>query len=364
MGVEKQLRCLGWRDSKKETKFEERKRSKKKGMVTKMKTRLSVIIPVFNTAPFLNKCINSVLSQSFEDFELICVDNYSTDGSSDILRECAKKDSRVKYHIPERHGRATETRQFGLQLASGEFITFVDSDDSVKPGMYKHMFSQQENHCADIVVCNFDMVYPDRVKPEYSDMRDEVIDLKATGYQHYFNEYFCMTRPNNYLWSRIIRRSIAVENEIEFQPVDISEDTIFSMLCTAFAKRVVHISNSYYNYFQRDDSAMRVTIRSRNIADSYVYAFDCVERYVNTHGLRKMFTDILPVYAATRVRSIMFYMNLVGRDDSIMRNSLEFALRGSSITAYLRRAVSENLIDNKELIDTVRNMFKLLEMTV
>ena len=326
-----------------------------------MRVRLSVILPVYNTAPYLRKCVNSILAQSFCDFEVICVDNHSTDGSTEILKEYAEKDSRFKYFVTDKHGRATETRQFGLKLASGEFITYVDSDDSVKPGMYEHMFREQEKHNADIVACNFDLVYPDRISPSYSDISDEVINITEVGYPHYFKKYFCMRRPNNYLWSRIIRRGIATRHGIEFQPVDISEDTIFTMFCSVFAGRVVHISDSYYNYLQREDSSMRITIRNRNIADSYVYAFDCVERYINSHGLQEMFRDILPVYAATRVRSILFYIKLVGNDDSFAFGSLVSALKNSGIPKYLRRAISEKLLDSEDLAYTVCNVLDVFD---
>ena len=323
--------------------------------------KLSVIIPVFNTEQYLKACIESVISQSFTDFELICVDNHSTDGSLEIMKEFAAKDSRVRLYSTEKHGRPPESRQCGLQYAIGEFLTYVDSDDSIKPGMYEHMIDEQQKNGADIVVCNFDMVYHEKTVPAYSDMQDEVIDVKSAGYEYYFNKYFGMQRPNNYLWSRIIRRSIPSVHQITFQPVDISEDTIFTMFCTAFANRVVHVSKSYYNYFQRDDSAMRVTIRRKNIAESYVFAFDCVEEYVNTHRLNEAFSRIMPVYAATRVRSIIFYVKLVGNDDNTANKSLVSAIKDSSMPKYLERAVKEKLIKDSELLETTKQVLKMLE---
>ena len=322
--------------------------------------KLSVIIAVYNTAAYLKKCIDSILGQPYRDFELILSDNRSTDGGSDILKEYAVRDSRVKYLLTDRHIKASENRQFGLDFSTGEFITFVDSDDCIKPGMYEHMLREQEKHDADIVVCNYDLVYTDKVTPSYSEMRDEVIDVSKVGYPHYFGKYFCMQKPNNYLWSRIIRRRLATENAIEFQPVDISEDTIFTMFCTAFANKVVHIKDSYYNYFQREDSTMRLTTRSRNIAESYVFAFECVEKYINAHGLRETFSDIMPVYAATRVRSILFYIELAGIEHNTAYNSLAAALKGSSMPAYLSRAVAEKLIDDSELQNTVDKALKIL----
>lgn len=317
--------------------------------------KLSIIVPVYNTAQYLKLCIESILAQSFADYELLLVDNHSTDGGSDILQSYTSQDSRIRCLVTDTHGKATATRQFGLNAAIGEFITFVDSDDSIKPGMYEHMFREQEKNNADIVVCNYDLVYPDKTTPSYSAMKDEVIDITGIGYPYYFKKYFCMQRPNNYLWSRIMRREIIERHRIGFEPVDISEDTIFTMFCTAFAGCVVHISTSYYNYYQREDSTMRQTIRSKNIADSYAYAFDCVDRFVKFHGIENVFHYIMPLYAATRVRSILFYIKLAGSDESLINT-----LNNSRMPGYLQRAISEGLIEDPELADIVNRTLEVL----
>ena len=82
-----------------------------------------------------------------------------------------------------------------------------------------------------------------------------------------------------------------------------------------------------------------------------------MERYVNSHGLQEAFRDIMPIYAATRVRSIVFYMKMVGNDDMAIQNALASALLDSGIPTYLHRAISENLIDG-ELMDTVKSVLE------
>jgi glycosyltransferase involved in cell wall biosynthesis len=319
-----------------------------------MAVKLSVIIPVYNTAEYLEVCINSVLNQSFRDIEVILIDNHSTDGSAEILRDYTNKDGRVRYYQTPQFGKASVTRQFGLQFASGEFITYVDSDDSVKPGMYERLFAEQSKSDADVVVCNYDVVYPEHSEKSYSAMRNEVIDIEASGYPQYFKEYFCMPHPNNYLWSRIMRRSIITEHEISFPPVDISEDTIFTMFCSAFSRKIAHISDSYYNYNQRENSTMRETIRKKKIAESYVFAFSCVEKYVKAHGLADVFAEIFPVYAATRIRSVLFYSKLVGKDEQTAFAELIPALKTSNITKYLRELASNNEELNAQAQKTLR----------
>jgi glycosyltransferase involved in cell wall biosynthesis len=318
-------------------------------------------MPVYNTAEYLSKAIDSVLSQSFGDFELILSDNHSTDGGTDILLRYAEQDKRVKYRQPSKFCRASENRDFGLRLATGEFITYVDSDDSLKPGMYERLFAEQKKYDADISVCNYDLAYSDRAEPSYSAMRDEVLDMRELGYENWFKRYFCMQCPNNYLWTRIIRRQLIAIHGIHFHPVDITEDTIFTMLCSAFAKRIVHISDSYYNYFQREDSTVRQTVRSKNIAESYVYAFNTVADYVNDKGLGDTFRNILPTYAATRVRSVLFYVRQIGGSDEEAYVKLAKAAKGSRIITELRRAASAEFVADDALREPACKVLSYIE---
>ena len=307
---------------------------------------LSIIVTVYNTEPYLRKCLDSILSQSYTDFELICIDNHSTDNSADILKEYVLSDKRVSCYKTPVHGRASGSRAFGLKFATGKFLTYVDADDSLRPGMYAHMFQEQKKHDADIVVCNYDVVYPDRILPSYSQMKDEVVHVGEKGRADWFFRYFCMNKPNNYLWSRIIRREIATANGITFHPVDISEDSIFTMLCSINAQKIAHIENSYYCYYQRKNSTVRETVRAKNIAESFVYAFGTVVDYLNKHNLYDFSQDILPMYAFTRMRSILFYTQDVGYSENEAYDLLRKAISGTAVPDFLRRALTGQSIEN------------------
>ncbi len=319
--------------------------------------KLSVVIPVYNTALYLKTCLDSVLNQGFNDIEIILIDNFCTDGSSEIITEYGQKHCNIKCVKTPEFVKASISRQFGLQFVNGEFLTYVDSDDSVKPGIYEHMFEVQKVHEADIVVCNYDIVDDKSTKQSYSDMKDELIDINKLGYKHYFDNYFGMPRPNNYLWSRIIKTELIKDNDIYFPPVDISEDTIFSMLCSVHAKRIAHIKQSYYNYFQRENSTLRETVRRKNISESYVFAFDCVVKYVTEHNLTAIFADILPSYAATRVRSILFYNELVGKDENSSYGELAQTIKNSSMPHYLKSAK----VDDVQLAEKVKRVLQAVE---
>lgn len=115
--------------------------------------KLSVIVPVYNTEKYLRECINSILAQTFTDFELILVDDGSTDRSGVICDEYANKDKRIRV-IHQENGGVTVARRSGIQIACGEYMAFVDSDDWISQDMYQDMMAKAEAYGTDMVLCD------------------------------------------------------------------------------------------------------------------------------------------------------------------------------------------------------------------
>ncbi len=300
-----------------------------------MKPSISVIVTVYNFEGFLDRCLESIVSQSFRDLEVVVVDNQSTDGSAKIIRKFAAGDPRVRPFRTERHGKACESRQFGLRQAQGEYLTYVDADDYLKPGMYEHMYRVAKENDADIVASNFDMIYPDKYLPSYSRMSNETISVPERGYADYFYRYFCMERPNNFLWSRLFRRELVQMHDISFHLVDISEDTIFTMFATFFSGKVIHLDTPYYQYVQHEESTVRKVVREQNIAERFVQAYLTVVDKAREYGVADKFAVIFPLYAYTRLRSILFYTGLVGKDRNEACANARQAMAGTCFREHL-----------------------------
>ena len=115
---------------------------------------ISVIVPVYNTADYLHICLNSILSNTYKNLEVICVNDGSKDNSSQILHELAEKDSRVKIIEQENQG-VSVARNNALDAANGEYISFVDSDDWLHPQYYEILLYLLEEKKSDIAVCQF-----------------------------------------------------------------------------------------------------------------------------------------------------------------------------------------------------------------
>ena len=115
--------------------------------------KLSVIIPIYNTEKYLRDCIESILAQTFTDFELILVDDGSADRSGAICDEYCQLDGRIKV-IHQKNGGVTVARKRGTEAASGDYISFIDSDDWIEPNMYHDMWKKADMYNADIVFCD------------------------------------------------------------------------------------------------------------------------------------------------------------------------------------------------------------------
>ena len=118
----------------------------------KKKPLISVIVPVYNVESYLKVCVDSILAQTYENLEIILVDDGSKDSSGKMCDEYAEKDARIKV-VHKKNGGVSSARNKGLDVASGEYIGFVDSDDSTKPNMFEILYKNMVTSDADVSVC-------------------------------------------------------------------------------------------------------------------------------------------------------------------------------------------------------------------
>ena len=116
--------------------------------------KVSVVIPVYNTAEYLPQCLESVMNQTLREIEIICVNDGSTDDSPHILAEYALKDERIRI-IHKENGGLVAARKTGVLAAAGKYVAFVDSDDWIEADMYEHLYQTAEGHQVDMVTCGF-----------------------------------------------------------------------------------------------------------------------------------------------------------------------------------------------------------------
>lgn len=205
---------------------------------------VSVIIPVHNTEKYLPQCLETVFAQTLTDFEVICVDDGSTDSSLKILQKYQKKDSRLKIYRADNVG-VSVARNIALSKATGKYIAFIDSDDFAHSQLLSKTTAQAEKTDADIVIFDY-FLYQDP-HGDLGTYRDQKI------YQNLSTKVFSLhTAPEMIqfmgVWDRIFKRSFIEKNHLRFLADHIYEDAIFSVESMLKATRISLIADHLYFY--------------------------------------------------------------------------------------------------------------------
>lgn len=212
----------------------------------------TIVIPVFNGARFLRRCLDSVLAQTRGDFEVVCVDNGSTDGSLDILGEYAERDARITVASEPRPG-VSCARNAGIARARGRYLLFVDADDSVEPTLVERVIEAADRHGAELVAFSFDECYeePRAGFPRQLLSRDGFYGSVLSVRDLDFPVTLAIT-PN--VWRLAFLASYVRDAGLSFpERLTTSEDLVFVHQSLLAARRVVFLPDMLYHYC-RDDA--------------------------------------------------------------------------------------------------------------
>lgn len=231
---------------------------------------ITVIVPVYNVEKYIRQCLDSIISQTYKDLEIILVDDGSTDSSGTICDEYAQKDARVKV-IHKENGGLSSARNAGLNIAQGEYITFVDSDDTIELDMIDCLFSSVQE--ADVVICKARIVREGEIlKP--TNVKGE----KSLSNNDLWEEIFC--RLNNSAWGKLYRRSM-IEGCCFPEGLYHGEDLIFNLQYLSRATKGVFLDAVKYNYFKRKGSITTQIRFTEKAFDEVIIkdrAFELVEK--------------------------------------------------------------------------------------
>lgn len=210
--------------------------------------QISVIIPVYNCEKYIEECIKSVLKQSYKDFELILVDDGSTDSSGQICEAYALKDKRIFVIHKENGGGAGEARNVGLSNASCPFVFFIDSDDWVEPSLFEKMMKKQDEGNYDIVICGYkniidknnDKINERIIYPEHAYVSEDEV-----------KKFFVSKYPEGmvgYPWNKLYKRDIIDRYHLRFPKMRRLEDGIFNMEYFENIKSCYVLNEALCNY--------------------------------------------------------------------------------------------------------------------
>ena len=200
---------------------------------------VSVVMPIYNAADYLRPALDSVISQTLRDVEIICVDDGSTDHSLAILKEYQKRDPRVRI-VTETNAGPAKARNNGLRRARGEYLSFLDADDFFEPTMLETLYRTAKEKDLDITVCEYDL-FENRTARFKRSIPSEHADLLAGG--RVTSKSDCpdiiFQATEGYVWNKLFRRDFVTEKELSFlETAQIFEDVYFTVTSLSLAERI------------------------------------------------------------------------------------------------------------------------------
>lgn len=288
-----------------------------------MNPKISIIVPVYKVEPYLHKCIDSILAQTLKDFELILVDDGSPDRCGEICDEYALEDKRVVVIHKENGGQAT-ARNAALDIAKGEYIGFVDSDDWIEPDMYELLYDMCIKNNTDIANCTSTIYFKNRVVKNGThslEIHDRELAMKTMLEGKLYDEV---------VWTKLINRRLL--EEIRFPVGVIYEDTAFTYKVIHKANRVSCIGAPKYHYKKREDSTMDLAIKNIRIDGVLIYE----EIY---HFMEKHYPQLCDLVALKLANNSMVVLNLISLKSNFKKYKDEYHKVSTILNKYFNKTI-------------------------
>ena len=293
---------------------------------------ISVIVPIYKVDEYLDDCVKSIVEQSYTQLEIILVDDGSPDHCPQMCDAWAKRDSRIKV-IHKTNGGLSDARNAGLDICTGDYIAFVDSDDWIKPEMYQKMMDTIISEEADICGCNIISCYSNR-QTVWGAKTYVVGDSERMLGLLYDDAKFPVCA-----WNKLYRKELW--EDFRFPVGKICEDAFTTYLLVDKAKRIVQITDSLYCYRIRSESIMTSTFSRKSMDEEEAWRKNY--EFVKKH-YPKIYRRAFTFYLQS-VRILIFRMSLEQRKQydkefrflkNIMRKNLFFMLFLSTATVRYR----------------------------
>ncbi|MHB1001509.1 MAG: glycosyltransferase family 2 protein [Armatimonadota bacterium] len=269
-----------------------------------MSPKISIIVPVYNAEKYLRRCLDSLVSQTLDDIEIIAVNDGSTDNSENILNQYKEKDSRI-IAINRVNSGLSDARNCGVEHASGQYIGFIDSDDWVDLCMYSDMYNEAISRSADVVMCTYLREYPGGSAekafnlPEMlyfppDEVRDHVLRriIGPVGDELAKPDYLDAWST---VWSKIYKRDVITDNSIKFVDTKIigsAEDALFNILAFYHTRAAVFINKPYYHYWRTNSSSFTSTYKPR-LLEQWGCLYSLINEFIKKNELPAIYEQAL-----------------------------------------------------------------------
>ncbi|MFC4320723.1 glycosyltransferase family 2 protein [Litchfieldia salsa] len=269
-----------------------------------MRPKISIIVPIYNVEQYLNRCFNSLLSQTLKDIEIIAVNDGSTDSSLKTVEQLAANDNRIVV-IDKVNGGVSSARNEGLSKANGEYIGFVDPDDWVDSTMYETLYSIAEREKSDIVMCSYMREFgshskekkfnlPEKTTFHNEEVRDKVL-RRLVGP---INEEIAnpeLLDAWGTVWSKLYKTEIIKNNKIQFkdlQEIGSNEDSLFNIEAVYHAKTFTFFNRPFYHYW-RANIASETSGYKPDLMKKWFKLYKHIELFLDKHEMKEEYYQAL-----------------------------------------------------------------------
>lgn len=308
---------------------------------------ISVIVPVYNVERYLSGCLDSILDQTFTDFEIICVDDGSPDNSIDILNLYADKDSRIKIIRQENQGLSV-SRNNAIKVARGKYIFFVDSDDYIAPQTLEFMYRSASESESDIICANFCYTgeLHSKIEPslDYKDIEQKVF---YNPLHTYFTERKIIY---GMVWNKLYKTNMV--KEVPFIPGRLFEDETFTALIMEKCSKLIHMNFNVYYYFANEQAISRRYIDSKMLGDFIKNAEFLCEHFANNSEI-----------SVIKKRKVKALLSMCYKKIRLLENRSEQAKLMRELKGYVESMYARGLIKYSDFdIEGKLKLFRLLNL--
>ena len=277
-----------------------------------MEDLISIVVPIYNVEKYLDKCIKSIINQSYKKLEIILVDDGSKDNCGKMCEEYRKIDKRIKV-IHKKNGGLSSARNAGIKIATGKYIGFIDSDDWIEKDMFKEMIKLAKENNSDIVQCDFIRCNEENLVIDNTNKK--IVNIYS-NIEAIWNQYKKGIDVSSIVtWNKLYKKSLF--NDIEFPEGKINEDEFTIYKLFYYANKVVYTNKIFYYYRQNPNSIMNTSFSKKNL--DYLDAYEEKADFIKGIGEEKLFEHTMNYYYNALIHNYIKYQKLYKEDKKTLK---------------------------------------------
>lgn len=313
--------------------------------------KISVILAIYNVAPYLRQCLDSIVNQTYRNLEILCVDDGSTDESGAICDEYAARDSRVVV-IHQKNGGSAAARNAGLDVCTGDYISIVDGDDWLELTMYETLMGLYSDPAIDVVAGGYSMDYPDHCEIIHNLQPAPESPYPIRDFLYYIYRRDLYRGVASYLWNKLFPRkffdgsvsSLRFSLELGSQ----GDDIYLASQCFVLSDKIHYTPLPVYHYRQRENSAFQSSMGKRLDTLNHLHSYEKIISLYETNNISPLVLDYVKRFYVYHAGLLLEYAEKIG-------NTEKAALLRKKIQPYLTVYQKTNL-DHPERYQWICNL--------